>query len=130
MGRIKSSKYTRIKFDLDKLQDSEVAEVFKAMIGGRLAPLPILDAEEIDNGITSTLKAVITKTPTEILGKHRPRKKPWVTNELLDLCHKWRALKRGRTHLRVLMLPEKSKRASRKACIQLNGTRLRKSTRK
>lgn len=74
-----------------------MAEAFKAKIGGRFAPLLILDAEEIDvNSMTTTLNTVITETATEILGKLRPKKKPWVTNELLDLCDKRRALKKSK----------------------------------
>lgn len=86
LKKIKSSKCTRMKFDLDKLRDPEVAEAFKAMIGGRFAPLLLLGAEEIDvNSMTTTLNTVLTETASEILGKLRPKKKPWITNELLEL---------------------------------------------
>ena len=74
-----------------------MAEAFKAKIGGRFAPLLILGAEEVDvNHMTTTLNTVITETATEILGKLCLRKKPWVTNELLDLCDKRRALKKSK----------------------------------
>ena len=36
----------------------------------------------------------MTNTASEILGKHRPLKKPWVTADLLDLCDKRRELKK------------------------------------
>ena len=35
----------------------------------------------------------MTETANNILGKHRPAKKPWVTDNLLKLCDKWRELK-------------------------------------
>lgn len=54
----------------------------------------ILGAEIDVNSMTTTLNAVITKTVTEVLGKLYPQKKPWVTNELLDLCDKRRTLKK------------------------------------
>ena len=38
--------HTRIKFDLEKLKDPDIAETFKAMIGRKFAPLTLLDAEE------------------------------------------------------------------------------------
>ncbi|KAM3616630.1 uncharacterized protein V6R79_021082 [Siganus canaliculatus] len=89
LKKIRSSKCTRIKFDLDKLQDIEVAEALKTKIGERFAPLLSLGAEEVDvNSMTATLNTVITETANEILGKLHPKKKPWVTNELLDLGDK------------------------------------------
>ena len=34
----------------------------------------------------------MTETASEVLGKHRQKKKPWVTAEVLDLCDKRREL--------------------------------------
>ena len=36
----------------------------------------------------------MTKTASEILGKHRQKKKPWITAEILDLCDKRRELRK------------------------------------
>ena len=36
----------------------------------------------------------MTETATEILGKHREKKKKWITNELLDMCDLRRELKK------------------------------------
>ena len=36
---ISKPKPTRIKFDIEKLKDPDVAEAFKTMIGGEFAPL-------------------------------------------------------------------------------------------
>ena len=35
----------------------------------------------------------MTEIVNNILGKHRPAKKPWVTDNELKLCDKWRELK-------------------------------------
>ena len=38
----------------------------------------------------------VTETASEILGKHRQKKKPWITAEILDLCDKRRKLRKKR----------------------------------
>ena len=88
-------KHTRLKFDLEKLKDPNVLETFQAMIGGRFAPLTIMsnDDTDIDSMIT-TFNTAVTKTASEILGKHRHKKKPWITAEILDLCDKRRELRK------------------------------------
>ncbi|KAK2189385.1 hypothetical protein NP493_108g04017 [Ridgeia piscesae] len=84
-----------ITFDLEKLKDPEVAEAFHAMIGGKFAALTILDADGTDmDTLINTFNTAVTNTASEILGKHRPVKKPWVTADLLDLCDKRRELKK------------------------------------
>ena len=95
LKRISKPKPTRIKFDIEKLKDPDVAEAFKAMIGGKFAPLIILDDKYTDvNLLTNTFYKIVTDTAHEILGKHRRTKKPWVTTDILDLCDKRRELKR------------------------------------
>ena len=44
---------------------------------------------DIDSVIT-TFNTAVTETASEILGKHRQKKKPWITAEILDLCDKSR----------------------------------------
>ena len=39
---------TRLKFDLEKQKDLNVLETFKAMIGGKFAPLTIMYNEDTD----------------------------------------------------------------------------------
>ena len=65
------------------------------MIGGRFAPLTIMsnDDTNIDSMIT-TFNSAVTETASEILGKHRQQKKPWITAEILDLCDKRRELRK------------------------------------
>ena len=45
----------------------------------------------------TTFNTAVTKTASEILGKHRQKKKPLVTAEILDLCDKRRELKKNRS---------------------------------
>ena len=95
LKRISEPKPTRIKFDTEKLKEPDVAEAYKAMIGGKFAPLIIMDDEDTDvNLLTNTFNKIVTDTASEILGKHRRTKKPWVTADILDLCDKIRELKR------------------------------------
>ena len=64
------------------------------MIGGKFAPLIILDDKYTDvNLLTNTFNKIVTDTASEILGKHRRTKKPWVRADILDLCDKRRELK-------------------------------------
>ena len=67
------------------------------MIGGRVAPLTIMSNEdtEIDSMIT-IFNTAVTDTASEILGKHRQKKKNWITAEILDLCDKRRELRKKR----------------------------------
>ena len=67
------------------------------MIGGKFAPLTIMsnDDTDIDSMIT-IFNAAVTETASEILGKHRQKKKPWITAEILDLCDRRRELRKKR----------------------------------
>ena len=38
----------------------------------------------------------MTETASEILGKHRQKKKTWITADILDLCDKRRELRKER----------------------------------
>ena len=67
------------------------------MIGGKFAQLTIISNK--DTGIDSmiiTFNTAVTETASEILGKHRQKKKPWITAEILDLCDKRRELRKKR----------------------------------
>ena len=41
----------------------------------------------------------VTETASEIIGKHRQKKKPWITAEILDLSDKMTALRKKRFKL-------------------------------
>ena len=93
--KISKPKHTRLEFNLEKLKDPNVSETFQAMIGGRFAPLTIMSNEDTDSMI-ATLNTAVTETASEILGKHRQKKKTWITAEILDLCDKRRELRKKR----------------------------------
>ena len=96
--RLKNSRkptQPRIRFDLEKLNDPTVMSAFQATTGGRFAPLATLVDEDVDLDSMVTNKAV-TDTATELLGKQRRKRKPWVTPEILDLCDQRRDLKKKR----------------------------------
>ena len=84
-------------FDFKKLKDPNVLETFQAIIGGKFAPLTIMSNEDTDtDSMITTFNTAVTETASEILGKHRQKKKPWVTAEILDLCDKRRAMRKKR----------------------------------
>ena len=85
----------RLRFDLEKLRDPDVACTFQATIGGKFAPLIGLSDEDMDTMIT-TYNTAVTDAASEILGKQRRRKKPWITKDVLDLCDERRDLKKKR----------------------------------
>ena len=71
--------------------------MMQAMIGGKFAPLTIMDNEDTDlDSMITTFNIAVIETASEILGKHRQKKKSWVTAEILDLCDKRRELKKKR----------------------------------
>ena len=95
LKNIAKPKHTRLKFDLNKLKDPQIADDFKARIGGKFAALAVIDTEDQSNinSIVENFNTVINEAAKETLGKHRPIKKPWVTPEILELCDKRRELK-------------------------------------
>ena len=75
-NKISKPKHTRLKFDLEKLQDPNVLETFQAMIGGRFASLTIMSNEDTDiDSMITTFNTAVTETASEIFGKHRQKKK-------------------------------------------------------
>ena len=87
----------RLRLDLEKLRDPDVACTFQATIGGRFAPLTGLSDEDMDmDTMITTYDTAVTDAASEILGKERHRKKPWVTKDVLDLCDERRDLKKKR----------------------------------
>ena len=67
------------------------------MIGGKLAPLTIMSNEDTDiDSMITIFNTAVTETASEILGKHRQKKKPWVTADILDLCDKRRKRRKKR----------------------------------
>ena len=70
----------RLRFDLEKLRNPDVACTFQAMIGEKFAPLIGLSDEDMDmDTMITTYNTAVTDAASEILGtcKERRRKKPW-----------------------------------------------------
>ena len=75
--KISKPKHTRLKFDLEKLNDSNVLETFQAMIGEKYAPLTIMNNEDVDlDSLITAFNTAVTEIASEILGKHRQKKNP------------------------------------------------------
>ena len=74
-----------------------MACAFQATVGGYFAPLTSLrdDDMDIDTMIT-TNNTALTDAASEILGKERRMKKPWIIKDVLDLCDERRDLKKRR----------------------------------
>ena len=87
---------SRPKFNLERLKDPKVADLFKATIGGKFAALNLLE-ENIDN-LTENIHGALVDTASEVLGKARKKKKPWVINDILDLSDRRRSLKKRRKY--------------------------------
>ena len=67
------------------------------MIGGRFAPLTIMSNKDTDiDSMITIFNTAVTETASEILSKHRQKKNPWITAEILDLCKKRRELRKKR----------------------------------
>ena len=94
LQRVKNQGSIRIRFSLEKLEDPNIAEIFQAPIGGKFAPLLALENQDIEiDALINSFNNAVTETANNILGKHRPAKKPWVTDNILKLCDKRRELK-------------------------------------
>ena len=77
LKRISKPKHTRLKFDLEKLKDPNVLETFQATIGAKFAPLTIMNNEDTDlDSVITTFNTAVIETTSDILGKHRQKKKP------------------------------------------------------
>ena len=67
------------------------------MIGGKFAPLTIMNNEDTDlDSMITTFNTAVTETASDFLGKPCQKKKPWVTSEILDLCDRRRELRSKR----------------------------------
>ncbi|KAJ8351016.1 hypothetical protein AAFF_G00162180 [Aldrovandia affinis] len=66
LKKIKSSKYTRMKLNLDKLQDPVVAELFKTTLGGKITTL-LLEVEAAVRSLKKGKAAGVDNIPAELL---------------------------------------------------------------
>ena len=76
----------RLRFDLEKLRDPDVACTFQATICGKFTPLSGLRDKDMDiNTMITTYNTAVTDAASEILGNEFHRKMPWVTRDVLNL---------------------------------------------
>jgi len=81
----------RVKYNLDMLKDPTVLHKFQAKIGGRFAPLLLLeDPQELADAMTKELNEIAE----DVLGRERKSRQIWVTDDTLRLCDSRRELKR------------------------------------
>ena len=67
------------------------------MLCGKFAPLTITSHEDKDiDSMITTFNTAVTEAASEILVKHRQKKKLWITAEILYLCNKRRELRKNR----------------------------------
>ena len=72
----KKPSLSRLRFDLEKLRDPDMAGTFQATIGGKFAPLINLRDDDIDiDSMITTYNTAMTDTASEIPGKECRRKK-------------------------------------------------------
>ena len=93
LQRVKNQGSIRIRFSLEKLKDPNIADFFQVTIGGKFAPLFALENHTEIDALINSFNTAVTETANNILGKHRPAKKPLVTDNILELCDKRRELK-------------------------------------
>ena len=94
LQRVKIQGNIRIRFGLVNLKDPNIAEIFRATIGGKFAPLLGLENQDTEiDALTNSFNTAMAETTNNILGKPRPAKKPWITGNILKLCDKRRELK-------------------------------------
>ena len=65
------------------------------MVGVKFASF-ILAEEEVEI-MTNNFNTAVKDTASKILGTHHQKKKPWVTGDLLEMCDKWRQLKKDKS---------------------------------
>ena len=60
---------------------------FQAIIGGKFAPLATLVDEDADlDSMVTHFNKTVTDIATELPGKQRRKRAPWVNPEILNLC--------------------------------------------
>ena len=89
----KKNKFARNKFNLDKLKDAGIKEIFKQQIENKVTEQKLNVNDNIEESIQKLNKLIINKAD-EVLGKYREKKKSWITNELLDMYDLRRQLKK------------------------------------
>ena len=77
------------KFDIDRLQQREIAEEFQVKIGGAFAPL--LDLETTVDELYDSFKNAANKVTKEVVGYRKSKQPEGMNAETSNLCEKRRA---------------------------------------
>ena len=94
LQRMKNQGNVRIRFSREKLKEPNIADIFRATIGVKFVPFLALENQDTEiDALINSFNTAVTETANNTLGKHRPAKKPWVTDNILKLCDKRRVLK-------------------------------------
>ena len=88
LKKVRKPTQPRLRFDLEKLRDPDVACAFRATVGAIFAPL--IGLRDVDMDIDTMI------TTYKILGEERPKKKHWIPKDVLDLRDERRDLKKRR----------------------------------
>ena len=76
------------------MKDPTILESFQATIGGKFAEFLTLDPDP--EAMTTSFNSIMTDAASEILGKHRHKTQPWITEEILDMCDARKELKKNK----------------------------------
>ena len=75
-------------------QVSQLCRNFSSNDRGKFAPLLVFENQDTEiDALINSFSTAVTETANNILGKHRPAKKPSVTDNILKLCDRRRELK-------------------------------------
>ena len=86
LKKVKKPNQPRLRFNLEKLRDPDVACTFQATICGKFTPLSGLRDKDMGiNTMITTYNTAVTDAASEILGNEFRRKMPWVTRDVLTL---------------------------------------------
>ena len=90
----KKETYKRIKYDLDKLRDPNIRGTYELLTQEKIqAILGNKDCLSDINRMIEEVNTAIADTAETILGKQKKINKPWITEEILNLCDIRRTLK-------------------------------------
>ena len=84
LARRQRQDYERLHYDIEKLKDPTTLEEFRNTLGGKFAPLLLLDNIQ---DISSKIENAINGTAKDVSGTCKKQKRhPWVTTEVLQIC--------------------------------------------
>ena len=89
----KREKSKRIRYNVNKLKDQTISKAYSDHLDAQLSEIE-KNMKDCDlTEICSDFEQALTSSASEIIGKYRSKKQPWITDDILDLCDKRRTLK-------------------------------------